>query len=46
LNWLGWATGALIVILVLASRSLLFTGSAGAVGALADVPRDVVNVVR
>lgn len=34
LNWLGWAFGALLVVLVLSSRSVLFTLVAGAVGAL------------
>jgi hypothetical protein len=34
LNWLAWAAGALLVILVLSYRSLLFTVVAGGVGAL------------
>jgi hypothetical protein len=34
LNWLGWAAGALLVVLVLASRSLLFTVATAGVGAL------------
>ena len=32
LNWLVWAFGALLVVLVLSSRSLLFTLVAGGVG--------------
>lgn len=34
LNWLAWAAGALLVILVLSYRSLLFTFVAGGLGAL------------
>lgn len=34
LNWLGWAFGALLVILVISTRSLLFTAFAFAAGAL------------
>lgn len=34
LAWLGWATGALLVILVLSTRSLLLTAIVGGIGVL------------
>jgi hypothetical protein len=35
LSWLGWASGALLVIVILSSRSTAFTVAAGGVAALA-----------